>query len=68
MGCPMGDVVLLQPRRKSVEAHIVAEAAASAQILFFTGVRYQRMTEPTPPKASGGRSASEGGKRKRKRG
>ena len=68
MGSPMGDVVLLRPRRYSVEAADVADDAASAQILFFTGVRYQRMNEPTPPKASGGSPASEGGKRRRKRG
>ncbi len=68
MGYPMGDVVFLQPLRKQVEAASVAQDAASAQILFFTGVRYQRMIEPTPPKASGGRPSSEGGKRKRKRG
>jgi hypothetical protein len=41
------------------------EGGQPAQILFFTGVRYQRMHEPAPD----GRSPSrDGGKRRRKRG
>lgn len=40
--------------------------------MFFTGVRYQRMSEAACAEASGGRPVSEGGgmggKRKRKRG
>ena len=44
------------------------ESGEPAQILFFTGVRYQRMTE-APPAGHDGRSPTrEGGKRRRKRG
>ena len=39
-----------------------------AQILFFTGVRYQRMSEPGPGGHNGRTPTSEGGGRKRKRG
>lgn len=44
---------------------------ATAQIVFFTGVRYQRMSEAEPVKTSDrqpGSEGGEGGKRKRKRG
>ncbi len=43
------------------------EGGQPAQILFFTGVRYQRMSEPKPGEDDG-RSPREGGKRRRKRG
>jgi hypothetical protein len=60
----MGDVILL-PQRKKTAAARTGEGAA-AQIVFFTGVRYQRMNDATPAQVSGPRS--EGGKSKRKRG
>lgn len=40
----------------------------SAQILFFTGVRYQRMSDPAPSENDGRSPTREGGKRRRKRG
>jgi hypothetical protein len=40
----------------------------SAQILFFTGVRYQRMSDPAPGQNDGQSPTREGGKRRRKRG
>ncbi len=42
--------------------------AGPAQILFFTGVRYQRMSEPAPGEHDGASPTREGGKRRRKRG
>ena len=66
-GCQMGDVILL-PQRKRTAA---GGGGATAQIVFFTGVRYQRMGETAPAEASGRGPRSEGGeggKRKRKRG
>jgi len=48
-----------------------AEPQLIAEILFFTGVRYQRLIEAAPSDAGGARPSSAGGlgpKRKRKRG
>jgi hypothetical protein len=39
-----------------------------AQILFFTGVRYQRMSEPAPGEHDGASPTRDGAKRRRKRG
>ena len=64
----MGDVVSFPQRNSQTSSRVEAADAQSAQILFFTGIRYQRMPEVTPPKASGGRPSSEGGKRRRRRG
>lgn len=63
----MGDVVSFPRRRLQGPARVDADGGEAAQILFFTGVRYQRMPEATPPSAHGGQP-SEGGKRRRKRG
>ena len=64
----MGDVVQL-PRTKRRPA--LASDGGVAQILFFTGVRYQRMPEIVSTDADGTGSPSQSGmsgKRKRKRG
>jgi len=63
----MGDVILLSPRRQSGAARRRDGESAEAQIMFFTGVRYQRMIEPTTTETNGGPSSA-GGKPKRKRG
>jgi hypothetical protein len=67
-GCQMGDVILLTQRKRTAAAGISAGQGATAQIVFFTGVRYQRMSEAESAETSGQGPRSEGGKRKRKRG
>lgn len=49
----MADVIPFAPRRRSVRSAVAADAAP-AQILFFTGVRYERQPEPpaTKPRRS----------------
>lgn len=44
------------------------EDGKPAQILFYTGVRYQRMSDPAPGEHDGRSPTREGGKRRRKRG
>lgn len=66
----MADVILFSPRRQRLSAR-PADGEASGQIVFFTGVRYQRMTEAVSLDGGGGRPTTAGGgvaKRKRKRG
>ena len=68
-GCLMGEVILIPPRKRTAGARI--GDGATAEIVFFTGVRYQRMSEAAPVETSGCGPRSEGGeggKRKRKRG
>ena len=67
-GCQMGDVISI-PQRKRTAAATLSDGA-TAQIVFFTGVRYQRMseTEPTESNRTPQSEGGEGGKRKRKRG
>lgn len=60
----MGDVISI-PQRKRTAAATLSDGA-TAQIVFFTGVRYQRMSEAEPARTCP--PQSEGGKRKRKRG
>jgi hypothetical protein len=64
----MGDVILFAPRRQSDAARRRGGEPVEAQIMFFTGVRYQRMSEPAATDASDDRPGSARGKRKRKRG
>lgn len=45
----MGDLIVMS-RFKSSPARVV-DAGSSAEILFFTGVRYYRMEEPAEPAA-----------------
>ena len=59
----MGDLILFPMRRTPSRERRSGEA----EILFFTGVRYQRMSEPAPTGASDDRP-SQGARRKRKRG
>jgi hypothetical protein len=70
MGRHMGDVILFSPKRQSARRR--DGEGTSAQIMFFTGVRYQRMSDAACAEATGGTPLSEGGgmggKRKRKRG
>jgi hypothetical protein len=68
MGRVMGDVILFAPRRQSEAARRRDGESVGAQIMFFTGVRYQRMSEPAVIATGDGRPTSAGGKRKRKRG
>ena len=44
------------------------EKSEPVQILFFTGVRYQRMSDPAPGEYDGRSPTRDGGKRRRKRG
>lgn len=67
----MADVILFSPRRQPASTRPSDPETASAQIMFFTGVRYQRMTEAASLDGGGGRPTTAGGgvgKRKRKRG
>ena len=66
----MGDVIQLPIRKKQDCVWAEKAEISSAQIMLFTGVRYQRMTDFTPPEAGGKGAPTEGGmsgKRKRKR-
>jgi len=67
MGQIMGDIILFSPRRQSGFTRRHKGESFEAQIMFFTGVRYQRMTDATTD-TGGERPNSAGGKRKRKRG
>ena len=67
----MGDLVMLRPRSNAAPHPQAQQRLEGAQIVFFTGVRYQRL-EPapaptakrTPPK--GGLNGAGRGKRKRR--
>ena len=62
----MGQVIAFpQPTRANAPPR---EPGASAQILFFTGVRYQRMSDPAPGEHDGRSPHRDGSKRRRKRG
>ncbi len=64
----MGDLIQLPIRKRPARPPALTD---SAQILFFTGVRYQRMVDVPLSANNGTRPSSEGGmggKRKRKRG
>jgi hypothetical protein len=63
----MGDVVLFSLRKQQTSP-VRAPLGATAEIMFFTGVRYQRMSESAPTPTSDDRPSAQGGKRKRKRG
>ena len=71
MGLAMGDVIQLSDRKR--ERSIVREirGQTTAEIMLFTGIRYQRMIDAPLPDATGTGAPSERGvsaKRKRKRG
>jgi hypothetical protein len=63
----MGDVILFSLRRQPASPARAPEGA-SAEIMFFTGVRYQPMSEIATKPTSDDRPSAQGGKRKRKRG
>lgn len=46
----MADVIPFAPRRRFARTATAAADAAPAQILFFTGVRYERQPEPPAAK------------------
>jgi hypothetical protein len=68
----MGDLVMLRPRSNAAPHREAQQRPEGAQIVFFTGVRYERFEPPapretrtrTPPK--GGLSGAGRGKRKRR--
>jgi hypothetical protein len=68
----MGDLLMFRPSPNASRASRADAPAQSARILFFTGVRYGRETEPSPaaieqdapPK--GGVDGTGGGRRKRR--
>ena len=66
----MGELIAFRLPRRSVDAR---PSRSGAQILFFTGVRYERMTEYTPaslvapdkPQERGNRGVGRGKRRRR---
>jgi hypothetical protein len=68
----MGDLISFRPTRNAARANSAPAQPQDARILFFTGVRYGRETEPSPaiveqdapPK--GGVDGTGGGRRKRR--
>lgn len=68
----MGDLVMLRPRSNAAPRLEAQQRSESAQIVFFTGVRYERFEPPqpcatrtrTPP--NGGMNGAGRGKRKRR--
>ncbi len=68
----MGDLILFRPSPNATRSNTAAAPSQDARILFFTGVRYKRETEPTPAAAEqdappkGGMDGTGGGRRKRR--
>lgn len=68
----MGDLIAFRPTANSTRANGAAAPSSEARILFFTGVRYKREAEPTPPTAEqdapprGDMGGTGGGRRKRR--
>ena len=70
----MGELILLRPQKGPLYKNRAADIGTGAQIVFFTGVRYERMPEAAPthqesdydaPPAGGLGGA--GGRRRRRR-
>jgi hypothetical protein len=69
----MGEIVSFRPQEGKVRKSASADAPG-AQILFFTGVRYERMAESKPARIegdsgapqSGGIGGARGGRRRRR--
>lgn len=59
----MGDLVVFRPRSNAAPDPGAESRSESAEIVFFTGVRYERLEEP-PPK--GGLNGAGRGKRKKR--
>jgi len=68
----MGEIILFRPREGQARTARPSVAEAGARILFFTGVRYERMAEPAPSYNDGDSGAPPaggmGGGRRRRRG
>jgi hypothetical protein len=58
-GSVMGDLIAFRSQRPSGQAR---PSGAGAEILFFTGVRYQRMTEDPPSLNAEPQQPQQGGK------
>ena len=69
----MGELILFRPREGRRHSRLVLEDGVGAQIMFFTGVRYERAREPviadgeTDTPCTGGLGGPRSGRR-RKRG
>jgi hypothetical protein len=63
----MADVIPFAPRRRFARTIAAAADAAPAQILFFTGVRYERQPEPPAAKRQRRPRSSDGGTREARR-
>ena len=68
----MGDIVEFRFLKRSADAPVAAGGGKDAEILFFTGVRYERAAEPPalegpPPEGQSGAPAHGGPARKRRR-
>jgi len=68
----MGDLVMLRPRSNAAPHPQAQQRPEGAQIVFFTGVRYERFEPPTPGATrtrtppGGGMNGAGRGKRKRR--
>ncbi|WP_332692164.1 hypothetical protein [Bosea sp. (in: a-proteobacteria)] len=63
----MADVIPFAPRRRFARTAVAAADAGPAQILFFTGVRYERQPEPPAAKPQRRPRSSDGGTREARR-
>jgi hypothetical protein len=66
----MGDLVLFRPRSNAAPDASAANRSESAEIVFFTGVRYERFEAPPheakrPPPRGGLNGAGRGKRKKR---
>jgi hypothetical protein len=68
----MGDLIAFRPSSNPARSDGATAPSRDAHILFFTGVRYKRETEPNPIAAEreappkGGMDGTGGGRRKRR--
>jgi hypothetical protein len=70
----MGEIVSFRPQQGQVRKISAAAERTGAEILFFTGVRYERMSESAPPLVLGdsgaprsdGIGGARGGRRRRR--
>ena len=66
----MGEIILFRPREGQARKTRSSAVGAGAQIMFFTGVRYERMQEPAQQEGDSGAppAGGLGGGRRRRRG
>ncbi len=66
----MGEIILFRPREGQAREVRNLNAEPGAQIMFFTGVRYERQSEPAPVSGDGDsgapRAGGRGGRRRRR--